>query len=226
MAADPWTQAQKQAITTTGSSLLVAAAAGSGKTSVLAERCCYLVAEAPRRCSVEQLLVVTFAEEAAGEMKHRIEQRLTQRYLQAVASGEAQVAHLKHQAALASAAHISTLHSFCARLIRQNFHLAGLDPAFRVMDDQDCSLLRQEVAERLMEECFDAKERQGKGAGPLYELLEYYSGGDDDNLAARIIRIYETLRGIPDPQGWREMAVGNLREVSQGKRLDDSQLGR
>ena len=227
MAAE-WTDTQKSAITVTGRSLLVSAAAGSGKTSVLAERCCHLVTNASPRCSVDQLLVVTFAEEAAAEMKHRIEKRLTERYLQAMSDGEDKkvVDHLKRQSALAGAAQIGTLHGFCARLIRQNFHLAGLDPAFRVTDDQEASLLRQEVANELFDDCFDVQENQDPGKVALRDMVDLYGGGNDLRLVDRMIQAYETLRSIPDPRGWRDRSVARLRAVATAGTLGDSELGR
>src|SRR5439155_17837525 len=119
-----WTPEQLDAIRSLGQSLLVSAAAGSGKTSVLAQRCVHLVCEAPR-CSVNQLLVVTFTDAAAMEMKERIETALRHRLEQ-----HRDDAHLKKQLALLDQLNVSTLHSFCARLLRQNFHRLTLDPSF------------------------------------------------------------------------------------------------
>src|SRR5437763_12399539 len=120
-----WTEAQQRAIRTTGTSLLVSAAAGSGKTAVLAERCAYLVCDAKPPCDVDQLLVVTFTEAAAAEMKHRIETVLRDRL---AGRQDDDDPRLVRQLALVERAQVSTLHGFCARLLRQNFHLLGLDP--------------------------------------------------------------------------------------------------
>src|SRR6266550_5652570 len=124
-----FTEAQQRAIRTTGTSVLVSAAAGSGKTAVLAERCAYLVCDAIPPCDVDQLLVVTFTEAAAAEMKGRIESVLRARLI-----GKEDDPRLNRQLALIERAQVSTLHGFCARLLRHNFHLLGLDPGFAVLD--------------------------------------------------------------------------------------------
>jgi len=131
-----WTDSQWAGIATTGKSILVSAAAGSGKTAVLAERCAYLVCDANSPCDVDELLVVTFTEAAAAEMKSRIERQLHERFT----TGQNDK-RLTRQLALIDRAQVSTLHSFCARLIRQHFHLLDLDPAFTVIDGDEASLL-------------------------------------------------------------------------------------
>src|ERR1700742_567612 len=135
-----WTEAQQKGITTTGRDLLVSAAAGSGKTTILAERCAYLVCDAKPPCDVDELLVVTFTDAAAAQMKSRIHAALMQRI------GQSTDSRLRRQLPLIDQAHVSTLHSFCARLLRQQFHLAEIDPAFRVLSAEEGALLRQETA--------------------------------------------------------------------------------
>src|SRR5436190_4882331 len=124
-----WTPQQWRGITTVGRSLLVSAAAGSGKTAMLAERCAYLVCDAPEphRCDVDELLVVTFTDAAATEMRDRIGRAIRARAASAPGGPDER---LQRQVHLIDQAQVSTLHSFCARLLRQHFHLAGLDPAF------------------------------------------------------------------------------------------------
>src|SRR3954465_14045311 len=104
-----WTDEQWAGIATTGKSVLVSAAAGSGKTAVLAERCAFLVCDARPPCDVDELLVVTFTEAAAAEMKSRIERALFERISRAHDN------RLARQLALVDRAHVSTLHGFCAR---------------------------------------------------------------------------------------------------------------
>src|SRR5437660_968416 len=120
-----WTPAQLDAIGTTGVSLLVSAAAGSGKTAVLAERCAHLVCSADDPCDVDELLVVTFTDAAAAEMKSRIEKALRSKLDGAEMREDPRLAR---QLALVERAQVSTLHGFCSRLLRQHFHLLGLDP--------------------------------------------------------------------------------------------------
>lgn len=207
------TASQKLAIDTVGTNLLVSAAAGSGKTTVLAERCCKLVVEG---CRVHQLLVLTFAEEAAAEMKHRIEARLTA----AAAMGDGPKGEsLKKQAMLAPSAHISTIHAFCARLIRQNFHLAGVDPAFRVLDAEEAALLQEEILQELFEEQFESCDQ-------MRQLVDLYGDGQDEQLRQRVRQAYETMRSFLDADEWKRMSLRRLEEAVSGKRLADGALGR
>src|SRR5438552_8883743 len=147
-----WTDAQWAGISTTGLGLLVSAAAGSGKTAVLAERCAHLVCDPKPHCDVDELLVVTFTEAAAAEMKSRIERALRDRI------ARSNDGRLARQLALIDRAQVSTLHGFCARLIRQHFHLLDLDPGFIVIDADEASLLRTEVARELFDERHEAKD--------------------------------------------------------------------
>jgi len=114
-----WTPEQSRAIHTTGHSILVSAAAGSGKTAVLAERCAHLVCNADPPCGVDELLVVTFTNAAAKEMRDRIEKVLRDRL------EKQDDPRLTRQLALIERAQISTLHGFCSRVIKQNFYLLG-----------------------------------------------------------------------------------------------------
>src|SRR5690348_10036666 len=116
-----WTKEQLAGIETTGHSLLVSAAAGSGKTAVLAERCAYLVCDAPDKCDVDELLVVTFTKAAAAEMRVRIEAALRKRL------EKSEDPRLSKQLMLLDRAQISTLHGFCTTVLRQYFHVLGLD---------------------------------------------------------------------------------------------------
>ncbi len=115
----PFTKEQRQAIEATGRSVIVSAAAGSGKTAVLAERCAYLVCDAPEgdRCDVDELLVLTFTESAASEMRSRIVQAIRGRMERRPAD-----LRLREQAALVDAARISTIHAFCNWLVRRWFN--------------------------------------------------------------------------------------------------------
>src|SRR5829696_5307228 len=167
----PWTDAQWRGITTTGLSLLVSAAAGSGKTAVLAERCAHLVCDAAEPCDVDELLVVTFTEAAAAEMKSRIGKALRAR---AAASPSER---LSRQLVLLDAASVSTLHGFCSRLLRQHFHLVGLDPAFTVMDGDEAKLLRIDVGRQLFEHRYELDE-----SGEFQRFVDAYGDGDDERL--------------------------------------------
>src|SRR5687768_8818503 len=213
--AGKWTAEQIRAITTTGGSLLVSAAAGSGKTSVLAERCAHLVCDAKPRCNVNQLLVVTFTEAAAAEMKGRIEQALRQRLEHAGDDG-----HLKRQFALIEHIHCSTLHGFCNRLLRQHFHRLGLDPSFRVLAGEEAVLLRMETVRDLFMDCYD------RDAGDAFQrFIDAFGEGDDESLMQTVVRTHELLCSLIHPHGWMDRALRRIKEVCD-KPFETTELGK
>ena len=122
-----WTKDQAGAIEAPGTNLLVAAAAGSGKTSVLVERVSRLVEEG---ANVDEMLIVTFTRAASADMREKLRRRFSER----AAQGDARA---REQAERLESASISTLHSFCTSVLRQNFEAAGVDPQFRVLDDAE-----------------------------------------------------------------------------------------
>ena len=129
-----WTREQLTAITDRGHSLIVCAAAGSGKTAVLVNRIAQLVSEG---CPIEQMLVVTFTNAAASEMRQRIGEAL----LSAAADNPA----LAGEVSALSRASISTLHRFCGSLLREHFEALGVDPSFRIADEQESTVLSQQA---------------------------------------------------------------------------------
>ena len=206
---------QTAAITSSGKSLLVSAAAGSGKTSVLAQRCVHLICDAKPKCNVGQLLVVTFTEAAALEMKSRIETALRERLAR-----EAANPHLQRQLSLIDHAPISTLHGFCARIIRQNFQRLGIDPAFAVMDKDEAALLRLEVARDLFMECYDRADWPAFG-----QFVDDFGEGKDEWLIQLLVRTYELLRSLLEPQAWLKRAQERISEAI-ARPLGESELGR
>jgi ATP-dependent helicase/nuclease subunit A len=211
-----WTPEQRLGITTVGQSLLVSAAAGSGKTAMLAERCAYLVCDAPEpyRCDVDELLVVTFTEAAALQMKSRITKALRERAERDPNGRAAQ------QLKFVDAAHVSTLHSFCSRVLRQHFHLIGLDPAFALLDPEEAKLLRTEVARELFEDRYELDD-----SGVFQRFVDAYGDGDDERLVRLVIRARELLTSLVDPAGWIDHARKRIAEGGS-RPLDESELGR
>ncbi len=209
-----WTDAQRKAIDTVDSSLLVSAAAGSGKTSVLAERCVHLVSDAQSPCDVDELLVVTFTDAAAAQMKSRIGESLRRRAARSPSD------RLTRQLALVDHAQVSTLHGFCARVLRQNFHLAGIDPAFRILDSEEAFLLRSETARELLRDSYDAGDAAAFG-----RFLDAYCEGDDQRLVKLIVKTHEMLCSLIDPNKWMREAKQRHVQASRGK-LADSELGK
>ena len=209
-----WTQPQWRGITTTGHSLLVSAAAGSGKTAVLAERCAHLVAGAPDPCDVDELLVVTFTEAAAAEMKGRIANAIR-------ASAATQPSeHVARQLPLLERANVSTLHGFCSRMLRQHFHLVGLDPAFSVMDGDEARLLRAEIVKQLLADRYELDD-----GGEFQRFVDAYGDGSDERLGRLVVQTHEMLCSLVDGEGWIDRSLRRIQEAAEG-RLAESELGR
>ena len=182
-----WTQEQQSAIGDRGHSLIVCAAAGSGKTAVLVERIVQLVREG---CPVDRLLVVTFTNAAAGEMRLRIGEALR--------AAARQEPELVSQVTALSRANISTLHRFCGNLLREHFHAFSLDPAFRIADEQECGVLARQAMEDALYACYEAGGEDFMAADACYTQEELA------DLAGRIDRFMMTR---PDPWAWLERAT-------------------
>jgi ATP-dependent helicase/nuclease subunit A len=209
-----WTREQRLGIETTGHSLLVSAAAGSGKTAVLAARCAHLVTDAKPHCDIDRLLVVTFTEAAAAEMKSRIERVLRERR-----DNRPNDDRLERQMAMVDRAHVSTLHGFCSRLLRQNFHLVGLDPGFQMLDGEESKLMRVEVARDVL-----AARYEDDPTGEFGRFVEWYGGGDDQGLINHIVRTNELLCSLVDGPGWIVRARERI-EIAAAEELKKSELG-
>ncbi len=209
-----WSKAQRAAIETRGCNILVAAAAGSGKTSVLVERIIQRLLDAKAPLDVDRLLVVTFTSAAAAEMRERIGAAL-QRVLQEKGGDR----HVERQLALLGSASISTLHGFCQSVIRQHFHRLDLDPAFRVGSEAEMELLRQDVLEALCEEKYAATEEG------FLTLVEHYGGErDDEPLYRLVLDLYEFSRSHAWPKEWLEELPRAFRSDA-GQGVDDTPWG-
>lgn len=217
MADVAWTKSQRRAITTVGGSLLVSAGAGSGKTMVLAERCAYLVADAPSPCSVDRLLVVTFTEAAATQMRERIANALRDRL-----GRSPNDRRLREQLALIDAASISTIHAFCKRTLNRYFAQAGLDPATPVMDAHDAMLLRRETAGEVFQRFGD---RSGTAGERFEALASAYGGPSERGLIKRVLALDGFLSSLADPEAW----ISSARErfaTGTADQLSDEWLAR
>jgi ATP-dependent helicase/nuclease subunit A len=189
-----WTPEQRTAIHLRGQ-LLVAAAAGSGKTAVLVERLIQRITDLQDPIDVDRFLVVTFTKAAANEMRERIGKAIDEALFQE--HDLQQVEHLLHQRALLQRANITTLHSFCLELIRRYFYQLDLDPAFRVADQAETILLLQDVVEDLFET------RYTQGDFDFIQLVDAF-GSDRDDLALmeHTLHIFEFAQSQPDPTAW------------------------
>ena len=150
-----WTKQQQQVIDLRDRNILVSAAAGSGKTAVLVERIITMLTDEEHPVNVDELLIVTFTEAAAGEMKERIRGAI-EKALEENPENE----HLKRQATLIHNAQITTIHSFCLSVIRDHFHVIDIDPGFRTAEEGELKLLRHDVLDELLEEKYAQKEER------------------------------------------------------------------
>ena len=128
-----WTPNQKKAIEARNMQILVSAAAGSGKTSVLTERVKRILCDTENPCSVSEILVVTFTRAAASEMRDRIFKAISEE----VENNKEDADYLRRQMTLLPTADICTIDSFCAKIVRENFHLANVGADFRILDEKD-----------------------------------------------------------------------------------------
>ena len=187
-----FTKEQQQVIDTRNRNLLVSAAAGSGKTAVLVERIIRMILDREHPVDIDRLLVVTFTNAAAAEMRERIRQAID-RELVADPFNE----HLQKQAALLHKAQITTIDSFCLFVIRNHFNDIGLDPGFRVADEGELKLLQQDTLNELLEQEYDT-------ADPTFlQCVEYFTGGSNDQLLIQYIeRLYGFAESYPWPEEW------------------------
>ncbi len=207
MAERKWTPEQKCAIETRGKNLLVAAAAGSGKTAVLVQRIISMLLGG--ECDVDELLVVTFTHAAAEEMQARIEAALLKKMTEEQDSG--QLERLERQLMLLQGASIATIDSFCQSVLRRNFAEIDLDPQFRVAGEEELRLIRQDV----MEELFRQKYEQEKNEAFLRFTDDF--GGDergDDALYELVLRIYRFSQSQPFPEEWLRGLAGDFDAAS------------
>jgi len=227
-----WTAEQLTAIRTIEGNVLVAASAGSGKTAVLAQRCVYLLTEAANPCNIEELLVLTYTEAAAGEMRRRIGQELY-RYSREHPGKE----DLSRQLVILDKANICTVHAFCNSVLREFFYLAGLDPAFSILDAEEAELLKLQAARELYEDCY-GQVSDPQAAEVFCRFVQSYgSGSSDRELVYLLVRLHNFLDTLRDHEesivGWRkdleaaaEGQAGNLSVVKQQKQFLQRQIHR
>ncbi len=193
-----WTKGQKQAIESTASDLTVAASAGTGKTTVLSQRAVRILSLSDLCPDISDILVLTFTDAAAGEMKQRIARRLREK------AGEKKDAHLRKQLLMLDSADISTVHSFCKRIISQHFHQLGLDPSFKVLDADENKLIKAEILERIIE---DAWQDSSLAAG-MHQLLQGRAvSNPSKSFLNCIIEISNFLDTVVSRQYWFDRAA-------------------
>lgn len=205
-----WTDEQLLAIETRGKNLLVAAAAGSGKTAVLVERIIKIITDDNNPVDIDKLLVVTFTNAAASEMRERIGDAISKK-LEEMPDSKM----LQRQLALLNKSNITTIHSFCLDIIKNNFHLIDLDPGFRIGDETECTLIKQDVLIELFEDKYD-KEDEG-----FLNLIEAYcTNRDDERLKEIVLKLYNFSMSGPWPSVWlrekaQEFNINSLDELEK-----------
>ena len=205
-----WTDRQRQVIETRGCNLLVSAAAGSGKTAVLVERIIRLISEEPKPLDIDRLLVMTFTNAAAAEMRGRIALAIEQRL-----SAQPDNEHLQAQAALVPYAQIMTIDSFCLSLIRDHFNRLDIDPAFRIGDEGELRLLRADVMESMLEDYYAASD------AVFTKFADSFASGKSDSGLEDIIMQVDTFaQSNPFPEEWYGRCRAEIEQMEAGKLQD------
>ena len=192
-----WTDQQRRAINARGSDVVVTASAGTGKTTVLSGRCVNIISNKSICPDIGCILVLTFTEAAAEQMRSRIAEQLRDAFL------EKQDAHLRRQLMLLQGADISTIHSFCKRLITEYFYRLDLDPTFGVIDADEQKLLKSEVLEKTIDQVW----QQSSIRVPLEQLLYRRDLRTNDSFLTRIIELSDFLDGVVSRRKWYEKAA-------------------
>jgi len=187
-----WTNAQKNAIKAREGSVLVSAAAGSGKTAVLVQRVIEILTDKKNICEANKLLIVTFTKAAAFEMRDRINERLSE-----LIRENPKDSFLKRQQILLSSAHISTIHSFCNSLIKDNFYKLNIPKDFKIADNSEITLLRDDAINEVFEENYKS------GRKSFLNLIEIFANDKNDKKLVEIINsLYDFVRSHPFPEKW------------------------
>ncbi|MBX4269022.1 helicase-exonuclease AddAB subunit AddA [Clostridium estertheticum] len=236
-----WTQDQQKAILTRDCNILVAAAAGSGKTAVLVERIIKIVTDEDRPTDIDKLLVVTFTNAAASEMRERIAAAISKEL-----HNKPQSKLLQRQLTLLNKSSITTIHSFCLEVIRNNFHVVDLDPNFRIADGTEAVLLKQEALEELFEDRYIAIENENKSndedkteensssdipvtprfpnleSNTFLNLVEAYSNNKEDlGLQGIVLSLYNFAMSSTNPDKWLIETAENF-NIKDGASFSDT----
>jgi len=206
-----WTDQQKRAIGARGSDVLVTASAGTGKTAVLSGRCVSLVSDRQSCADVLSVLVLTFTDAAAEQMRLRIAGQFKDAYL------STNDPRLRHQLLLLQAANISTIHSFCKRLITEHFYRLGLDPTFAVIDADEARLLKTEILEKTIGWAWDQSNLVA-GIGELLSRRDL----QQDGFLQNVIRLSDFLETVVSRENW----YGKAGQLAATTDLLGSSLGR
>ncbi|HBJ11893.1 MAG TPA: helicase-exonuclease AddAB subunit AddA [Clostridiales bacterium] len=203
MANVKWTEEQQQAIKEKGANILVAAAAGSGKTAVLVERIINKVIN--EKIDIDRILVVTFTSAAASEIRERILEAIYKKLEE-----NPEDTNLQKQINLINKANISTIHSFCLDVIRNNFYELDISSNFRVADTTEIELMKYEVLDELFEEKYLSNDKD------FEDLINIYTGyRGDEGLQNLVLNIYKFIQSSPFPEKWLNDKVNLFKNTNQ-----------
>lgn len=199
-----WTERQKDTINTRGKNILVSAAAGSGKTAVLIERIKCLLLE--DKVAADRLLVVTFTKAAASEMKDRLARALRG----AVSEYPEAAPFLRRQLEIIYKANISTFHAFALDVIRNYIHLTDVDPGFRICDEAQARLLKQEAADAVFDLAFEESDER------FLDYISCYGGSKGEKeLKDALVSIYEKIMSLPEPFSWLDRVTDGITRMGE-----------
>jgi ATP-dependent helicase/nuclease subunit A len=187
------TSVQREAVAARGN-VLVVAGAGTGKTHTLVERCVGCLLEEKPLASLDEILMVTFTEAAAAEMRQRIRDRLETELL-----ANPENHHCREQLALFENAHIGTLHSFCLRLVREHFYQLDLDPQLTVLAEEEARLLAEETLDSLFQKHYAGR---GAVATAVQQLIQSQGRGWDKPIRVLVLRVHHYTQTLPEPGAW------------------------
>lgn len=193
-----WTTDQQHAIECCKGSVLVSAAAGSGKTTVLVERVIRRLTDKDNPCSAENLLIVTFTRAATAQMREKIGAAILKRL-----SEDPTDRHLRRQYMLLPFAKICTIDSFCNDLVRENFHALGISPDYSLLDNETAVIMKNDVCEAMLERAYE-EDSDGSFSG-LSDMMS--SGSSDEDFAKLIIKMYDISTAYPFPDLWLDSLI-------------------
>ncbi|MDO4306083.1 MAG: helicase-exonuclease AddAB subunit AddA [Eubacteriales bacterium] len=205
-----WTEEQQKVISLRDRNILVSAAAGSGKTAVLVQRILGRIMDRTNPIDIDRMLIMTFTRAAAGEMRERISRALEQALYE-----DPDNEHLQRQMTLIHTAQITTIDGFCAYVIRNYFHLIGLDPGYRTADEGELKLLREDVLKNLIEDRYASEDKK------FEDFVECYaSGKTDEGIKDLILDVYEAAMSHPYPEEWLQECLDIYRMENEEELKD------
>lgn len=203
-----WTTDQRHAIECRKGSVLVSAAAGSGKTAVLVERVIRRLTDEDNPCSAEDLLIVTFTRAATAQMREKIGAAILKRL-----SEDPTDRHLRRQYMLLPFAKICTIDSFCNDLVRENFHALGISPDYSLLDNETAVIMKNDVCEAMLERAYE-EDLDGRFS-ELSDMMS--SGSSDEDFAKLIIKMYDISTAYPFPDLWLDSLIGEYSQPDINK---------